>query len=91
MTAAGDLIKKMEQETGQRWDEKGSLALSGLFGAVARMMGKSNHAERDDVVAGVVIQHQVSEEGRREQEAEAALVELLRAGMSPDDISRLVR
>ncbi len=88
MSKANDLIERMEAETGQRVDEEGSLAIAELLGAMSRMMGKSpsNYKERDDVVAGVLIQCQMSPEYQKEQEGKKLMAELLLGGMSPDDI-----
>ena len=55
MSAANDLIERMERETGQRIDETGPLALAGLTGALARDLGVSNHEKRDDVAAGLMM------------------------------------
>ena len=88
MSAASDLIERMERETGQRIDsdDPNNMAMAGLFGAVARMMGKSNHDERDDVVAGLLIVHQMTPEYRNEQESRQMIASLLSSGLSPDDI-----
>ena len=89
MSTANDLIERMERETGQRIDEDSSFAMAGLFGAVARLMGQSSHQERDDVAAGVLIQHQMSPECQREQNNRDFLASLLQAGLSPDEIRSL--
>jgi len=85
MTVANDLIERVEHETGQRIDDDDSFAMAGLFGAVARLLGESSHEERDDVVAGVLVQHQMTPEYYREQRHRELLATLLRAGLSPDD------
>lgn len=58
MSAANDLITRLEKETGHRIDEEDSPAMAGLLGALSREMGLSpnTYQERDDVAAGVVIQ-----------------------------------
>ena len=93
MTAANDLIERMEKETGQRIDdnEGDNLAMAGLLGAMSRLMGKSpeTYQERDDVAVGVLIKHQMSSEGQKEQVSKKMLAEMLRSGMSPDDIKSL--
>ena len=93
MSAASDLIKRLERETGQRVDDNDgdNLAMAGLFGAVSRLMGQSptSYRERDDVAAGLFIRHQMSPAGQREQADREALAAILRAGMSPDDIAAL--
>ena len=54
MSEASDLIERMERETGQRIDSNDgdNMAMAGLFGALARAMGKSSHDARDDFAAG---------------------------------------
>jgi len=88
MSAASDLIERMERETGQRINSNDfdNAAMAGLFGAVARMKGKSSHDERDDVVAGLLIVHQMTPEYRNEQESRQMIASLLSSGLSPDDI-----
>ena len=77
--AASELIERMEQETGQRVDEPGSAAMAGLFGAMSRMMGKSppTYTEREDVAAGVLIQHQMTPEYERNKASEEMLAMML--------------
>jgi hypothetical protein len=89
MSTASDLIERMERETGQRVDDDGSMAMAGLFGALARAMGQSSHRERDDVAAGVVIRHQMTPEYQQEQEGKTLLATMLSAGLSPDDVKSL--
>lgn len=68
MSAASDLIERMELETVSiDSDDPNNMAMAGLFGAVARMMGKSSHDKRDDVVAGLLIVHQMTPEYRAER------------------------
>ena len=88
MSAASDLIERMERETGQRIDsdDPNNMAMAGLFGAVARMMGKSSHDERDDVFAGLLVIHQMTPEYRNEQASRKMIASLLAGGLSPDDI-----
>jgi hypothetical protein len=56
MSTASDLIERMERQTGQRIDDNSgdNFAMAGLFGAIAREMGKtpSTYRERDDVRRG---------------------------------------
>lgn len=82
----------MEGETGQRIDSNDgdNMAMAGLFGAIAREMGKSNHERRDDIVAGVVIRHQMSPEHEREQQSKKMLGKLLMAGFSPEEARRFL-
>ena len=90
MSAASDLIERMERETGQRVDDNDgdNLAIAGLFGAMARMLGQTppSYSERDDVAAGVVIRHQMSPEYRRQRESDNLLAQLLVSGVSPDTL-----
>ena len=93
MSAANDLIERMEAETGQRIDSNDgdNNAMVGLLGAMARMMGQSppSYRERDDVAAGLLIRHQMSPEYARKQESDRMLAQMLTAGMSPDSIADL--
>jgi hypothetical protein len=88
MTAASDLIERLEAETGQRIDDDNSLAMAGLFGAMSRLLGQSPPAyrARDDVVAGLLIRHQMTPEYQRQKEADRLLAALLVSGVSPDDV-----
>ena len=87
-----NLIERMEQETGQRWDSNGgdNAALDGIFGACARALGKSGHDERDDVAAGVLIRHQTTPEYKKEQRANELMTDLLMSGVSPDDLKAVM-
>ena len=62
--AANDLIERLERETGHRIDDNGgdNAAMAGLFGAMSRIMGQlpPTYRECDDVVAGLLIKHQMS-------------------------------
>ena len=86
---ANKLIERLEQETGQRIDDPDSASFAGLFGAVARLMGKSQHEERDDVVAGLLILHQLTPEYKNEQESRKLIASMLAGGMSPDAIRQM--
>lgn len=77
---ANELIRKMEIETGQRIDDKDSLALSGLFGAVHRAMGYSEHDQKDEIAAGVSIQGVMTPEYKARQESKRVAAELMAAG-----------
>jgi hypothetical protein len=94
MSAASDLIERMEAETGQRIDSNDgdNLAIAGLLGAMSRLIGKSpaSYTERDDVAAGILIKHQMSPEGQREEESKRAMAVMLASGMSPDDLKGLM-
>ena len=87
---ANELIERMERETGQRIDDNDgdNLAMAGLFGAMARLLGQMppSYRARDDVAAGVLIRHQMTPEYQQEQESKELMVEMLRAGMSPDTL-----
>lgn len=78
MSAASDLIERMERETGQRIDdnEGDNLALVGLFGAIVRIAGKSSHNKRDDAAVGVIAE---------------LLASMLLAGFSPEEICVLTK
>lgn len=94
MSEASDLIERLEKETGQRIDDNDgdNLAMAGLLGAMSRLMGQSppSYTERDDVVAGLLIKHQMSPKYKREQEGKRLLTDLLLSGMSPDDIKDIM-
>jgi len=80
MSAASDLIERLEKETGQRIDDNDgdNNAMAGLMGAMSRELGQSPGLdERDDVAAGLLIRHRNSPEGkqeRRNKEAQAAFL-----------------
>lgn len=94
MSAASDLIERLEAETGQRIDDNDgdNMAMAGLLGAMSRLMGQSpaSYTERDDVAAGVLIKHQMSPEYKREQESKEMMAAMLAGGMSPDDLKGLL-
>ena len=94
MSEANDLIERLERETGQRIDDNDgdNFAMAGLFGALSRMMGQSpaSYTEKDDVAAGVLIRHQMNPEYQREQEGKRMVADMLRSGMSPDDVGALL-
>ena len=91
---ANDLIERLEEETGQRIDDNGgdNNAMAGLLGAMSRIMGQSpsTYRERNDVVAGLFIKHQMSEEGQKEREVKEMMATMLKGGMSPDDVKSLM-
>lgn len=89
--SASDIIERFERETGQRFDANGgdNATMAGLFGMLARAQGKSSHDKRDDVAAGYLIRHQGTPEYKQEQEARALMAEMLRQGLSPDDLGAL--
>lgn len=94
MSAASDLIERMESETGQRISDNGgdNLTIAGLLGVMSRLIGQSpaSYTERDDVAAGVLIKHLMSPEGQCEKESEEFMVTMLTAGMSPDDLKAIL-
>ena len=74
-----NLIEKIEQETGKRWDDPSGLPLAQLIGAVAREMGVSKFEERDDLAVGILLQDELvnGESRRRSDEALLAMIDLL--------------
>lgn len=94
MSAANDLIERMEAETGQRIDSNGgdNNAVAGLIGAMSRLLKQSppSYTERDDVAAGLLIKHQMSPEGQREKESNEMMAEMLIGGISPDFLKSLL-
>jgi hypothetical protein len=89
MSEADKLIERLERETGQRIDDPDSASFAGLFGAVARIMEQSQHEDHDDVVAGLLILHQLNPEYQNEQERRKLIAGMLSGGMSPDTIRQL--
>ena len=92
MSAASDLIERMEKETGQRVDHNDgdNFAVAGLLGALSRVMDQSKFDERDGVAVGVTLKHQISPVGQREKESNALIASMLRSGLSPDDVKLLL-
>ena len=94
MSEANDLIERLEEETGQRIDDNDgdNDAMVGLLGAMSRIMGQSpsTYREQDDVVAGLLIKHQMSEDGKKEREAKEMMATMLKGGMSPNDVKALM-
>lgn len=92
MSAASELIERMERETGQRVDSNGfdNNAVAGLLGAMLREMGQSRHRSRDDVAAGTLARYQMSPTGQAEREANEMFVNLLLSGLSPDEAAALL-
>lgn len=86
----GEMIERIERETGQRWDDPRGTALSGLFGAVARAMGENPHGPKDDVAAGLLLQHQMTPEYAREQAVRQMMADMLAGGMAPADLAALL-
>jgi hypothetical protein len=88
----GRLIEHFEAEAGCRFNDNGgdNAAMAGIFGALARALNPQSHRAHDDVVAGYLIKHQMSPEGKRERESDAILAEILRSGLGPDDIAALL-
>jgi len=86
MNNATNLIERAEREAGCRWDDPNNPnAMVILMGAMAREMKQSNHAKKDDVVAGLLIMA-----GNQERERNENLATLLMAGLSPDDIKSIM-
>jgi hypothetical protein len=94
MSAASDLIERLEKETGQRIDDNNgdNLAMAGLLGAISREMGYSppTYQERDDVKAGLLIKHQASPEYAAEQKTKEMTALLLGAGIPLEDAIALI-
>jgi hypothetical protein len=92
-----NLIEQWEEETGQRWDSNDgdNLTMAGIMGTMSRLLGKSNQQPKDDLVAGMLIQHQMSPEGQRQAAAEEAGLEafmmLLDMGVSPDTARQFLK
>lgn len=89
MSTASDLIERMEQEAGCRWDENNGNNMA-MAGAMSRLSGNSNYRDRDDVAAGVVIQYNNSPAGIRKHESDKMLTAFLVGGISPDTLKDLL-
>jgi hypothetical protein len=84
MSEANDLIERAEREAGCRWDDpNNNNAMAILFGAVARVTGKSKFGERDDMAVGHLILDDIANGDARRKQNEM-LAELLTAGIDPD-------
>ncbi len=94
MSASSELIERMEKETGQRIDDNGgdNNAMASLMGAMSRALGQSpaSYTERDDVVAGLLIRHQMTPEYKQEQESKRMMAQMLAGGMSPDEVKGMM-
>lgn len=94
MSDAGNLIGRIERQTGKRWDENDgdNDTMTTLFGIIAMAMGEApRDAKPQDAFAiGTVVRHQMSPEGRREQVQKEMLANLFAAGFSPDDVAALL-
>ena len=93
MSEASKLIERLEQETGQRIDdnEGDNNAMAGLFGAMSRILGESppSYRPRDDVVAGLLILHQMTPEYQVRKNEDELIANMLLSGLSPDDIKNI--
>lgn len=93
MSAESDLIERLEQECGCRYDDNdgNNSAMAGLFGAMSRIMGQHSFGPRDDVAVGMLIRHQMTPEYAAQQQSRAMLANLLTQGVSPDDLAGIVK
>ncbi len=92
MSEALELIEGCERKTGQRIDNPNSDAMTMLFGTMARIMNdtpESDLTSKDDFAVGVLVQHQISEEGQRQKQSKQMLEKMLSGGLSPDDIKAI--
>ena len=90
MSEADDLITQAEELAGCRWDDPSGVGIAALFGAVAREMGRNPHPPKDDVAAGLLIQHQISARGKAERASAEMLAALLAGGVDPADLAALL-
>ncbi len=89
--SAEELIERAEREAGCRWDDPNNPnAMAALFGMMGRALGINPHRPHDDVVAGRLMMHQMSDEGRRQEAARQMMADMLLAGFSPDDLADLM-
>jgi pentatricopeptide repeat protein len=86
-----EMIERLEKECHCRVDSNGfnNAVVAGLLGAASRALGQHDHSPHDDVVVGTLIQFNNSEEGRRKREADEMFAQMLRAGISPDELKGL--
>jgi hypothetical protein len=96
METAGDLIERMEREAGCRVDDNdgNNLAVAGLMGAMARLMGKTAHTDyandpKMDIPVGMYIQATNTPEHRAREAAGRAMAEMLCAGMPMEAVEAL--
>lgn len=61
MSYGGDLIEKLEQETGQKWDSNDcdNRTMDTLYGTMARLLNKTSSSfnKRDDMAIGVLVRY----------------------------------
>lgn len=85
-----NLIEQIEQQTGQRWDSNGgdNKTLTTLFGAMSRLLSeaenKPHHRAEDDYIAGALVQHELSSEGRAQRKADEQFADALCSGIPID-------
>ena len=92
MSKASNLIERAEAEAGCRVDDPDNdEALAILFGAVSRALGQHKFEPRDDFAVGKLLLHEMSPEGKAEEDSKQALASLLAMGLSPDDIHNLTK
>lgn len=93
MSTASDLIERLEQECGCRYDvnDGNNPAMSGLFGAISRMLGQHAFSPRDDVAVGILIRHRMTPAYAAQQQSRAMLADLLVQGVSPDDLAGIAK
>lgn len=88
---SSNLIERVEQEAGCRWDDPNNpAAMAIIVGAIGRAMGKHNFEERDDFAVGVLIMDEI-QNGEKKAAADKMLLALLQAGLSPDNITGLLK
>jgi hypothetical protein len=92
MGKADELIERAERETGQRIDKDGydNNAMSLIFGALAREMGKTAHGEEEDFAAGSMIRHKTIDAWKIEEKRNKLIADMLTSGVSPDSIGELL-
>lgn len=91
MSAASDLIERMERETGQRiYDNDGdNNAVAGCIGAIARMMGNTAHTDyaddpKIDVPVGMYIKATSTPEYKARERSKELMLEMFMAGLTPN-------
>lgn len=84
----GHVIEAHEAYQDERYEDSDSV-VTGLFGVMAQALQGTRYGGDlmgNDIVAGILVRHQMSPEYQREQEAGQMMADLLLAGLSPDDL-----
>jgi hypothetical protein len=91
----GDFIEQIEERAGCRWDDPDNPAARRmLFAAVARVMGRNPHGEKDDYAVGMLLEYQIEQElsgeAERKRQSDQMIADMLLSGISPDTLGSLL-